>query len=149
MDSISQKKLEALKNPKVLAYVDEAIKLCQPAKVTVITDSEEDYEYVRKLAIKNQEEAPLKMKGHTIHFDSPKDQGRDKAHTKYLLSKEVDWGMNINYVLKKEGLPEILSIIDGIMKGKEMLISFFSLGPDQLPLLTPGNADHRFCLCHP
>jgi phosphoenolpyruvate carboxykinase (GTP) len=133
MDSISQKKLEALKNPKVLAYVDEAIKLCQPAKVTVITDSEEDYEYVRKLAIKNQEEAPLKMKGHTIHFDSPKDQGRDKAHTKYLLSKEVDWGMNINYVLKKEGLPEILSIIDGIMKGKEMLISFFSLGPTNSP----------------
>jgi len=133
MDSISQKKLEALKNPKVLAYVDEAIKLCQPAKVTVITDSEEDYEYVRKLAIKNQEEAPLKMKGHTIHFDSPKDQGRDKAHTKYLLSKEVDWGMNVNYILKKEGLPEILSIIDGIMKGKEMLISFFSLGPTNSP----------------
>ena len=133
MDSTSRAKLEALKNPKVMAYVEEAIKLCRPAKVTVITDSEEDNKYVRELAIKNKEEAPLNMEGHTIHFDSPKDQGRDKAHTSYLLSREVDWGMDINYVLKKDGLPEILSIIDGIMEGKEMLISFFSLGPTNSP----------------
>lgn len=133
MDNISRAKLEALKNPKVMAYVEEAIKLCRPAKVTVITDSEEDTNYIRELAIKNHEEAPLKLKGHTIHFDSPLDQARDKANTKYLLSKEVDWGLNINYILKDEGLPEIRSILDGIMEGKEMLISFFSLGPTNSP----------------
>ncbi len=133
MDSVSRAKLEALNNPKVMEYVEEAIKLCRPAKVTVITDSEEDTNYVRELALKNKEEAPLKLKGHTIHFDSPKDQGRDPAHTKYLLSKEVDWGLKINYILKDEGLPEIRSILDGIMEGKEMLIAFFSLGPTNSP----------------
>ena len=37
-------------------YVYEAIDLCKPDKVTVITDSEEDINYVRNLAIKNGEE---------------------------------------------------------------------------------------------
>ena len=133
MDNISRAKLEALKNPKVMEYVEEAIKLCRPAKVTVITDSDEDYNYIRELAIKNHEETPLKLKGHTVHFDSPQDQGRDPAHTKYLLSKEVDWGLKVNYILKDEGLPEIRSILDGIMEGKEMLIAFFSLGPTNSP----------------
>ena len=49
------------------------------------------------------------------------------------MSKEVDWGLNINYILKDEGLPEIRSFLDGIMEGKEMLISFFSLGPTNSP----------------
>ena len=42
MDNITRAKLEALNNPKVMEYVEEAIQLCRPAKITVITDSEED-----------------------------------------------------------------------------------------------------------
>ncbi len=129
MDNEALKKLEVLNNPKVMEYVDEAIKLCKPAKVTVITDSQEDIAYIKELAIKNGEEKKLEMKGHTLHFDGPKDQARDKAHTKYLLSKKVDWGIDINYIMKDEGLPEVKSFLDGAMEGKEMLISFFSLGP--------------------
>jgi phosphoenolpyruvate carboxykinase (GTP) len=112
-------KLEALKNEKVMAYVEEAIKLCKPAKVTVITDAAEDIAYLRNLAIQNKEEAKLNMEGHTIHYDGVSDQARDKANTKYLLTKEVDWGMNINYVMKDKGLPEVISYLDGIMAGKE------------------------------
>jgi phosphoenolpyruvate carboxykinase (GTP) len=121
-----------------MEYVEEAIKLCRPAKVTVITDSEEDNNYIRELALKNKEETPLNLEGHTVHFDSPLDQARDKANTKYLLSKEVDWGLNINYILKDEGLPEIRSFLDGIMEGKEMLISFFCLGPTNSPFSLPA-----------
>ena len=47
LDNVSRAKLEALNNPKVMAYVEEAIKICRPAKVTVITDSEEDTKYIR------------------------------------------------------------------------------------------------------
>jgi len=129
IDKINMKKLEALKNAKVMEYVEEAINLCKPAKVTVLTDSAEDIAYIRNLAIKNEEETKLAMEGHTIHFDGINDQARDKAHTKYLLSKEVDWGMNINYIMKDKGLPEVRSYLDGIMAGKEMIISFFCLGP--------------------
>jgi len=129
IDKINMEKLEALKNAKVMEYVEEAINLCKPAKVTVLTDSAEDITYIRNLAIKNEEETKLAMEGHTIHFDGINDQARDKAHTKYLLSKEVDWGMNINYIMKDKGLPEVRSYLEGIMAGKEMIISFFCLGP--------------------
>ena len=129
MDKINQQKLEELNNKYVKEKVEEAIKLCKPAKVTVMTDAKEDIAYLRSLAINNEEEKKLKMEGHTIHFDGDYDQGRDKPHTKYLLSKDVDWGLGVNYIEKDEGLKEIYSFLDGSMAGKEMLVKFFSLGP--------------------
>jgi len=129
IDKMNLKKLEKLNNKYVQKKVEEAIKLCKPAKVTVISDSNEDINYVRKLALDTGEEKKLKMEGHTIHFDGYYDQARDKEHTKYLLSKKVDWGLGINYVEKEKGLNEVRSFLDGSMVGKEMLVRFFSLGP--------------------
>jgi phosphoenolpyruvate carboxykinase (GTP) len=129
MDMINQEKLKNLNNEHIIAKVKEAIELCKPGKVTVITDSKEDINYVRELALALGEERKLKMEGHTIHFDGYYDQGRDKANTKYLLSKDVDWGIKINSIKKEKGLKEIFSFLDGSMTGKEMLVRFFSLGP--------------------
>jgi len=129
IDRESMEKLEALNNKKVLEYAEDAIKLCKPASVKVITDSKEDIAYVRELAIKNGEEHKLAMKGHTYHFDGIKDQGRDKLNTRYLVSEDVNWGLNVNTIDKKTGVAEVRSFLDGNMKGKEMLIAFFSLGP--------------------
>ena len=129
MDKKNLQKLEKLNNRFVLEKVEEAIKLCQPAKVTVITDLKEDVEYVRNLALETGEEKKLRMEGHTIHFDGYDDQARDKEHTKYLMSQKVDWGLNINYIEKDKGLKEIYSFLKGSMAGKEMLVRFFSLGP--------------------
>ena len=129
MDMVNQEKLKNLNNEHIIAKVQEAIKLCKPSKVTVITDSKEDIAYVRELALINGEEAKLKMEGHTIHFDGYYDQARDKGHTRYLLSEEVNWGLGVNYIEKGKGLKEIFSFLDGSMAGKEMLVRFFSLGP--------------------
>jgi len=129
MDMANQEKLKNLNNEHIIAKVKEAIELCKPAKVTVITDSKEDIAYVRELAINNGEEKKLKMEGHTIHFDGYYDQGRDKQHTKYLLSQDVDWGLGVNSIEKEKGLKEIYSFLEGSMAGKEMLVRFFSLGP--------------------
>ncbi len=125
----SRKKLEQLGNKKVMDYLNEAIELCKPAKVSVITDAEEDIAYIRELALKNGEEAKLEMKGHTIHFDGIYDQGRDKINTRYLVSEKVDWGMEVNSMLQAEGVAEVTDIMKGIMEGREMLVSFFCLGP--------------------
>lgn len=129
MDKIDLQKLEELNNQHVIKVVEEAILLCRPAKVVVITDSKEDIAYVRELALINGEETKLKMEGHTIHFDGYYDQGRDKQHAKYLLSQDVDWGIEVNSLEKEKGLKEIYSYLDGSMAGKEMLVRFFSLGP--------------------
>src|SRR5665648_956514 len=109
----NQEKLKNLNNEHIIAKVKEAIEHCKPAKVTVITDSKEDIVYVRELALAIGEEKKLKMEGHTIHFDGYDDQGRDKANTRYLLSKDVDWGINVNSIEKDKGLKEINSFFDG------------------------------------
>ncbi|HBY56534.1 MAG TPA: phosphoenolpyruvate carboxykinase, partial [Candidatus Atribacteria bacterium] len=138
MEQTYQKKLEALNNPYVIKRVKEAIELCQPGEVTVITDDPKEIQYVRELALKNKEEEKLKLPGHTVHFDGYYDQGRDKGNTRYLLSHKVDWGIAVNSIDKEEGLTEIKSYFQGSMTGKEMLILFFSLGPTNSSFSIPA-----------
>ncbi len=129
LDDTNLDKLKALNNPKVMKVVEEYVKLCRPAKVTVITDSQEDIDYIRQLAIDNGEEKPLKMEGHTIHYDGYYDQARDKKNTRILLPEGKFIGEHLNTVDRDEGLKEVLGFMDGVMEGKEMLVRFFSLGP--------------------
>ena len=137
MEIIDQKnldKLKALNNEKVIKIVEEFIDLCNPLKVTVITDSEEDIEYCRQKSIETGEETKLKIEGHTIHFDgfvsmSNHDQARDKKNTKVLVPKGQFHPPALNTIERKEGLTEILDIMRGCMEGNECLIRFFCLGP--------------------
>lgn len=138
LDANNLAKLEALKNPKVMKVVEEYVALCKPAKVTVLTDSKEDEEYVRKLSIDRGEEKPLKASGHTIHFDGPKDQGRDTKNTRIMLPKGKVIGKHINTIDKEEGLKEVLGLLDGAMKGREMLVKFYCLGPNNSEFSIPA-----------
>lgn len=134
----NRKKLEKLNNNRVVEIVEMAVDLCKPEKVTVITDSPEDIAYVRELALKKGEEKKLAMEGHTYHFDGYYDQARDKEHTKYLLAEYEDLGLDINWIERDKGLDEILSYLDGSMEGKEMLVRFFSLGPNNSVFSLPA-----------
>jgi phosphoenolpyruvate carboxykinase (GTP) len=97
--------------------------------VTVVTDDPKEIAYVRQLALDEGEERALPMAGHTIHYDGFYDQARDKEHTAVLLPEGQRLSRGINSVEREAGLREVLGILDGIMKGKEMLVRFFSLGP--------------------
>lgn len=132
------KKLEALKNPFVLDFVGKYVELCNPDSVFVRNDSKEDAQYIRNRAIELGEEKKLKMSGHTYHFDGYYDQARDKANTKYLLPPDVELGADIRSVNKKEGLKEINEFLKNIMKGKQMFVSFFCLGPTNSPFSIPA-----------
>ncbi|HDP66967.1 MAG TPA: phosphoenolpyruvate carboxykinase (GTP) [Candidatus Marinimicrobia bacterium] len=125
------KKINALENRKVIAILEDTIRLCQPAKVTVLSDSPEDIDYIRQLALNTGEEHPLSIKGHTVHFDSYRDQARDKNNTRVLRVAGVKLGKHINAIDREEGLREIYGLMDGIMQGKEMLVCFFCLGPQK------------------
>jgi phosphoenolpyruvate carboxykinase (GTP) len=138
MDFIDKKNFEKLKklnNQHVLEIVNEFITLCRPSKVTVITDSIEDIDYVRRRAVELGEESKLNLKGHTIHFDgffsmSNHDQARDKENTQVLVPKEeLDSYPWINTMEREKGLKEILEIMDGCMEDHECVIRFFCLGP--------------------
>ncbi|MFX1434381.1 MAG: phosphoenolpyruvate carboxykinase (GTP) [Promethearchaeota archaeon] len=132
---IDIEKLYALNNNHVLRIINEFVDLCKPSKVTVISDSKEDIEYVRRNAIKIGEESELALEGHTVHYDGfftmvNHDQARDKENTQVLVSKEQQgiypW---INTMEREKGLKEIFEFMDGVMKGHECLVRFFCLGP--------------------
>ncbi len=138
LDANNIAKLETLKNPKVMKVVEEYVALCKPAKVTVLTDSPQDYDYIRLLALKNNEEKALNMKGHTIHFDGSKDLARDTKNTRIMLPKGKTISKHINTIDKEEGLKEVLGLLEEIMKGKEMIVSFFCLGPNKSEFSIPA-----------
>jgi len=123
------KKLMAIHNAKLHKFLSDYVALCNPDKVFVCTDSKDDLRYIRESALRNNEEQELAIKGHTIHFDSYYDQARDVQHTSFLLPKGVDLGPNINFIDKEEGVKEVRGILKNLMKGKEMYVRFFCLGP--------------------
>jgi phosphoenolpyruvate carboxykinase (GTP) len=122
-------KLVALDNPKMHAFVADAIELCTPASVFVCADSLDDIDHLRKLAIKNGEEIPLNITGHTCHFDGYNDQARDKAKTKYLLAPGSQLGESLNSTEKSTGVREVRSFLKDSMRNREMLVCFWCLGP--------------------
>jgi phosphoenolpyruvate carboxykinase (GTP) len=138
LSSINQEKLKKINNEKVEELLEFAIDLCKPDKVSIIDDSKEDIKYIRELALENNEEKPLEMEGHTVHFDGYQDQARDKENTKYLVEEELDLDLNINTIDREEGLDEILGYLNGSMQNKEMLVRFFSLGPNKSDFSLPA-----------
>ena len=124
----SYAKLDALDNEKLNDFVELFIKHCEPDTVFVCDNSKKDIDYIRQTALYLGEEQSLPMEGHTIHFDGYDDQARDKANTKYLLAPGKDL-KGLNSVGKEEGLAEVMGFLKGSMKGKEMIVAFFTLGP--------------------
>ncbi|MCD6080979.1 MAG: phosphoenolpyruvate carboxykinase (GTP) [Candidatus Omnitrophica bacterium] len=124
----SFEKLLAVKSPEVVDFVVKYVELCNPDKVFVRSDCEEDASYIRKKAIELGEEKPLKIKGHTVHFDGIFDQARDKGNTKFLVTPEINLE-GLNCINREEGLEEMMTLLKDSMKGKEMYVLFLCLGP--------------------
>ncbi len=121
-------KVKAIDNPELHAFLAEWIEWLEPGKVFVCTDSEEDEQYVRWKALYYGEEKMLETPNHTVHYDNYYDQARDKANTKLLVpgGKEIPF---LNTKDRDEGLKEIKELMKGVMRGKELFICFFVLGP--------------------
>jgi phosphoenolpyruvate carboxykinase (GTP) len=129
-------KLSALENPKLHKFVADAVELANPDSVFVCTDSPEDIQYIRDLALKTGEEKNLATKGHTVHFDGYNDQARDKSQTKYLLPEGSQLGESLNSTERQAGI--------GRKRDARMLFLPRSDGFGFQYFLRP---DNRFPLC--
>jgi phosphoenolpyruvate carboxykinase (GTP) len=130
-------KLMRIDNPELHQFIAKYVELCNPDEVFVCTDSSDDIDYIRQSAIRNKEESKLAIRGHTVHFDSYYDQGRDREHTNILVPKSLDLGSAISTRDRDEGLKEIHEILKDVMKGKELYIRFFCLGPTKSEFSIP------------
>ncbi len=121
-------KLIRINNPALHRFVAKYIDLCSPGNVFVSVDSPEDIEYIRHSAIRNGEEGRLAIDGHTYHFDSYEDQGRDREHTRILVPRGLDLGSEISTRERDKGLTEIHGLLRDIMRDRELYVCFFCLG---------------------
>jgi len=137
-DEKNFEKLKAINNKHLNDFIAKFVKLFEPDSVFVCNDSEEDIQYVRDKAIKDGEETKLAVPGHTVHFDSIYDQARDKARTKFFVPKGQEFGKGLNIIDKDEGIAEVNEIMSGIMKGRQLLVMFFTLGPADSPFTIPA-----------
>jgi phosphoenolpyruvate carboxykinase (GTP) len=140
-ERVSQQGLDALakiNNRKLDQFVAEYVRLCSPAKVFVCTDTAEHFTYLRQAALRNGEEGELATPGHTFHFDNFGDQGRDKKNTGILLPQGVELGEMIETKDREPALKDIREILRDIMRGKEMYVCFFTLGPANSEFAIPS-----------
>ena len=119
MDEKSFAKISDLNNDAVIEFVGKYAELCDPDSIYVCDDSTDDRNYIRNQAVVNNEEIMLATEGHTIHFDGPKDQARDKANTKYLVREGVNLGEKLNTIDQQTGYNEVHEYFKDSMKGKE------------------------------
>jgi len=123
------RRLMRVDNARLHKFVADGIGLCKPKSVYVVTDSPEDIAHVRRMAVETGEEAPLNIQGHTVHFDGPEDQGRDREVTRYLVPKDQSLSEALNQIGREEGLAEVRGLLAGAMKDRAMIVRFLSLGP--------------------
>jgi phosphoenolpyruvate carboxykinase (GTP) len=129
LETESLKKLMALNNEPLNELIADAILKFQPDSVFVSNGSTEDMHRVRAQSVRNGEEKPLDLQGHTIHYDGYQDQGRDPVNTKFLVEDVSSLGPGLNCVERREGIREINQVMNGIMRGRQMVVSFYTLGP--------------------
>ena len=137
LDQENLEKLKAIENPAVHAFVADAVALCEPQRVFVCSDDPRDVAHVREQALALGEEKPLAIEGHTYHFDGPKDQGRDRLATKYLVPKGEFLSKALNQIDRDEGLAEVRGLLRGASHGRTMIVRFLSLGPANSPFSIP------------
>lgn len=138
LDEADFVKLERINNTHLFEFLEKYIRICNPAKVFICSDDKADLEYIRESAIRNGEEIPLAISGHTIHFDNYFDQARDKEHTAILVPSGVNLGGAIKTADRDKSLEEIMGILNNIMEGKELYVRFFCLGPTNSKFSIPA-----------
>src|SRR5258706_7098617 len=88
LDDGNRAKLRTIKNHDALTRIANAISMCGPARVLVVTSSAADIEECRRISMDSGEECPLAMKDHSLHFDLREDQGRMVDQTFYICNDD-------------------------------------------------------------
>jgi phosphoenolpyruvate carboxykinase (GTP) len=138
LDDENRKKLGKIRNAEVRMKIANAIALCGPEKVFIVGTSAEDVARCREMSLAWGEEKPLAMKGHTIHFDLPEDQGRMVDQTFYIVNEDEEASSLAKKMMRAEALAYIRETMTGIMKGMTLFVGFFNRGPVGAQAAIPG-----------
>ncbi len=128
-------------NKKVLEFVDMAQDLMQPDKVVWIDGSEEQLEQLRKQAMQTGELIKLneeKLPGCYYHRSALNDVALVEGRTYICTSREEDAGPTNNWMAPEKAYAMASDIFRGSMKGRDMYVIPFSMGPVGSPFAKVG-----------
>ena len=138
LDSTHLARLKQITHPAVNINIANAIAMCKPEAVFINTGTEADREFIRAMALAKDEEEPLPLEGHTIHFDLKDEQGRIIDRTYYIADPDEKISSLANRMERSDALEEIRKILSGIMHGKTMVVGFYMRGPVGSPVSNPA-----------
>lgn len=118
------------KNKKLLAWVDEMAKMCQPDKIHWCDGSEEENSALLKIAVDNGSFVPVPKRPNSYWVKSdPKDVARVEDRTFICSEKEEDAGPTNHWMDPKEMKKIMTGLYTGCMKGRTMYVIPYSMGP--------------------
>ena len=138
LDTTNLSRIQKITHPEVVIKIANSIAMCKPDAVFINTGSESDKNHIREMALRNGEEAKLPMENHTIHFDLKDEQGRIIDRTFYIANEGEVISSLANKMDRPKALIDIRDKMTGIMKGKTMIVGFYSRGPVGSPASNPA-----------
>lgn len=128
-------------NKKVLTWLDEMTKMCQPDKIVWIDGSESQLDELRKESVATGEMIELnqeKLPGCYLHRTAENDVARVESRTFICTSKEEDAGPTNNWMAPKDAYEKLSKLYDGCMKGRTMYVIPFIMGVKGSPFAKVG-----------
>ena len=131
--------LDDIKHPKIKAWVQECIDMCEPDAVVVVDGSKEEYDRLMKKCVDEGLATPLAKKPHSFLFRSdPSDVARVEKRTFISSVKQEDAGPTNNWIDPKELKATMKGLYKGCMHGRTMYVQAFCMGPLGSPISKNG-----------
>jgi len=126
---------------KLIAWVDDIARLCQPAAVHWCDGSAREKNALNKLLVQNGTFIPLnphKRPGCFLSRSNPADVARMEHRTFICSAEEHDAGPTNNWVAPKEMRQKLDGLFKGCMRGRVMYVIPYSMGPVGSPIAQIG-----------
>lgn len=120
------------KNRKLIDWVEEWARICQPEGIYWCDGSQEEYDRLKEEAIQlglatrlNEEKRPNSV----LYRSDPSDVARVEKNTYIASEKEEDAGPTNNWIDPSELKEKMLELYKGCMRGRILYVIPFSMGP--------------------
>ena len=129
------------RHKKLITWVEEWIKICQPDNVHWCDGSQKEYDLLVKEQIESGVAKRLdnnKRPDSILYRSDPSDVARVENRTYISSEKKEDAGPTNNWVDPKELKKTMLDLYKGSMKGRTLFVIPFSMGPIGSPIAKIG-----------